>query len=247
MQRIWISLLLLGLCVSIWAQDGSSSNPDVAPDQTLEAIKKVEPKFPSAAQGKILSGEVVVSVEIAESGDVSGVELVGGNSMLSDAAIGAAKQWKFKPFTRDGKPAKIKILLPFKLVQPQSSPMSVKLISQPDQTTKSPLPNVTAEVIPGSPKPVRVSQNIMQSFVAQRVNPVYPSAARQAKIQGPVSLKVLVGKDGRVRHVEAVSGPAQLVDAAMYAVQQWRYRIFVLDDQAVEVETMVTINYTIAG
>src|SRR5690348_6986235 len=104
MKPIWISILLLGLCANIPAQNGSSSNPDVAPDLTLEAITRVDPEFPAAAQGKVLSGEVVVSVEIDESGDVSGVHLVGGNSMLADAAISTAKQWKFKPFTRDGKP-----------------------------------------------------------------------------------------------------------------------------------------------
>jgi len=87
----------------------------------------------------------------------------------------------------------------------------------------------------------------MQAFLVQKAPTLYPAAARQAKIQGSVSLKVLIGKDGHVRHLEATSGPEQLVDSAIETVRKWKYRPLVLDDKPVEVETTLTINYVVAG
>jgi TonB family protein len=57
----------------------------------------------------------------------------------------------------------------------------------------------------------------------KEVAPVYPPAAKQAGIQGNVRLRVTINKDGSVMDVQVLSGPPQLVKAAIDAVQQWRY------------------------
>jgi outer membrane biosynthesis protein TonB len=58
-------------------------------------------------------------------------------------------------------------------------------------------------------------------------------------------LHVIIGKDGTVLIADPVSGPNELVDAAVATVKQWRYKPTLSDGQPVEVETQVSINYTL--
>ena len=75
-------------------------------------------------------------------------------------------------------------------------------------------------------------------LVKQRVNPVYPPLAKQAGIQGSVRLRVTINKDGSVMDIWVLSGPPQLVGAALDALQQWRYS----PNKVVRV-TVVTVNF----
>lgn len=80
-------------------------------------------------------------------------------------------------------------------------------------------------------------------YVTYRVQPTYPELARSQRIQGPVLLKVLVGKDGTVQQVQVVSGDPKLATAAADAVVKWRFKQFVLSGQPAEFQTQVTVNF----
>ncbi len=60
--------------------------------------------------------------------------------------------------------------------------------------------------------------------ILKRVEPVYPPLARQARISGVVHLRVTIGTDGTVQHMEIASGHPLLVPAAMEAVKQWVFQ-----------------------
>jgi protein TonB len=96
------------------------------------------------------------------------------------------------------------------------------------------------------PKPVRIS-HLMDGYLIYRLQPEYPPIARQARIQGSVVLHALIGRDGRIEKLQALSGPVMLVQSAINAVSQWRYRPYVLNNEPVEVETQITVNFTLAG
>lgn len=74
-----------------------------------------------------------------------------------------------------------------------------------------------------------------------KVDPKYPPMARQTRTQGPVVLTALIGRDGHIENLHAVSGHPLLIPAALEAVRQWRYRPTMLNGQPVEVETQVTV------
>jgi protein TonB len=93
---------------------------------------------------------------------------------------------------------------------------------------------------------VRVS-HMMEGNLIHRVQPDYPQLARQARIQGIVVLRAIINRDGRIENLQVVSGHPMLVPAAIEAVRQWRYRPYLLNDQPVEVETQVTVNFTLSG
>jgi TonB family protein len=82
-------------------------------------------------------------------------------------------------------------------------------------------------------------------YLLQRVEPEYPEAARQRRIQGPVVLDALIGSNGSVRELSVISGDPQLAKAAMDAVRQWRFRPHQLDGKAVEFETRITVNFAL--
>ena len=72
------------------------------------------------------------------------------------------------------------------------------------------------------------------------------AAAKQARIQGVVRLKVLVGKDGKVESVSVIEGHPLLRSAAMDAAKQWVYKATVLNGAPVEVQTEAEVNFTLS-
>jgi TonB family protein len=100
----------------------------------------------------------------------------------------------------------------------------------------------SAQVRPSS---VRVSSSVMENYVIKKVPPQYPRAG-DAHIQGIVVLHVRVSKTGDVENIELVSGHPVLAPAAIDAVKQWKYRPYELNGWPVEVDTQVTVNFTLS-
>lgn len=94
-----------------------------------------------------------------------------------------------------------------------------------------------------SSKPTFRTSFMLQGSLTRRVEPVYPSPARIARIQGPVVLEAIIAKDGTMQQLHLISGHPFLVKAAMDAVSQWRYKPYVLNGEAIEVETQITVNF----
>jgi periplasmic protein TonB len=105
----------------------------------------------------------------------------------------------------------------------------------------------TGAKLPAKPKLVRVSQGVTEGLLVHKVTPQYPFVAKQAHVQGAVILKAIIGKDGKVQNVQPESGSPLLASAAVSAVKQWRYKPYVLNGTPVDVETTVTVNFTLAG
>ena len=88
---------------------------------------------------------------------------------------------------------------------------------------------------------------MLEGSLIRRVQPVYPPLARSARIQGPVVLAAVIGKDGAMENLRLISGHPMLVPAALQAVSQWRYRPYILNGEAIEVETQITVNFILGG
>jgi periplasmic protein TonB len=85
--------------------------------------------------------------------------------------------------------------------------------------------------------------HMMEGNLIHRIEPRYPPLAIQARIQGDVVLQAIISRSGTIENLQLVSGHPMLVRAAMDAVRQWRYRPYVLNDEAIEVETQVTVKF----
>lgn len=93
-------------------------------------------------------------------------------------------------------------------------------------------------------KPYPIS-NLNPGMLIKQVQPIYPAIAQQTHTEGKVVLVAVIDTQGRIENLRAVSGHPFLVPAAINAVQQWRYRPYILNGQPVEVETQITVNFTL--
>ncbi len=108
----------------------------------------------------------------------------------------------------------------------------------------------SATVAPPPPKPGAHAprpSRMMEGNLIYKVQPIYPPMARAVRVQGSVILKAVISKSGAIENLQVVSGHPMLVKAAIEAVSQWRYRPYVLNDEPVEVETQVTVNFLLSG
>jgi periplasmic protein TonB len=95
------------------------------------------------------------------------------------------------------------------------------------------------------PQKMKISSGVMNGNLLQKITPRYPEIARQARISGTVVLQATISKTGQIINLKVVSGPAMLQQAALEAVQQWRYRPYELNGEPVEVETTVNVVFNL--
>ena len=86
---------------------------------------------------------------------------------------------------------------------------------------------------------------VQEAKLIHRVMPTYPPLARQARISGVVKLQGIIGKDGRIRELQLLSGHPLLAQAALDAVRQWVYSPTFLNNEPVEVIAPIDVNFTL--
>ena len=95
-----------------------------------------------------------------------------------------------------------------------------------------------------SKKPnVRISCSLLNAHPLKIIRPAYPALARQTHVEGRVSLNCFVGTDGLVKSIEVKKGHPLLIQAATDAVSHWTFKPVMLNGKAVEVETIVNIDF----
>jgi periplasmic protein TonB len=94
-----------------------------------------------------------------------------------------------------------------------------------------------------APQKLRVSSGVADGLKIHDVQPAYPQMARIAHIQGDVILQATISKNGVIENLRAVQGHPILIQAAMDAVKQWKYKPYILNGEPVEVETTVKVQF----
>jgi TonB family protein len=94
---------------------------------------------------------------------------------------------------------------------------------------------------------IRLGGNVEAAKVITKVQPVYPESAKAAGAQGSVLLHAVVSKDGKPLSLQVLNSQINpdLARAAVEAVSQWRYQPTLLNGEPVEVDTVVTVNFTL--
>jgi protein TonB len=105
------------------------------------------------------------------------------------------------------------------------------------------LVNVSPHVPRATPQTLKVSQGVSQGLLVKKVPPVYPPQALQSRIEGSVEIAATISKEGNITNVKLLSGDAVLGRAAMDAVKQWKYMPYYLDNQPVDIQTQITVNF----
>jgi protein TonB len=101
--------------------------------------------------------------------------------------------------------------------------------------------------VPVVPQRIRISAGVTRGLLIQRVEPVYPTLAKSARVQGDVVLSAIIDSNGQIKNLQLVSGHPMLVPAAFAADKQGRYKPYLLNGQPVEVETTITVIFTLTS
>jgi len=272
-RSLAVAISFLLASIAVWPQsdsakpksDASSSAPSSSspplsapsspadPDSTkIELVKGERAIYPLAAEEKKLQGQVWVSLHISETGDVEGVDVVSGDPILAAAAVSAIKKWKFKPYIKNGHPVRVLYKMPMDFAfreNVKDTPMPGENSSIPsvdknpaDASSQPPNDPPNGNNVAGI-KQVRISQGVSKGLLLHKVQPIYPLEAMRNHVQGTVLLRAVIDKNGRISSLEPISGPKELTPAAIGAVEQWRYKPYLLQGEPVEVETQITVNF----
>ena len=227
MKRAALTLAFIGSLACAQTSPPQNSSPVV-----LNVKKLVRPDYPDAAVHQGIQGRVVVAVLIDEKGKVIEATVEHGDPLLADSAVRAIKKSEYEPPTQDGKPVRVRL----HLYRDFAFSENVK-----DYAQSPPKPWLSEPSSGG--KVVRVSSGVQAGQLVHQVMPTYPPEAKHLEIQGTVVLHAVIDQDGMVRNLVVVAGAKQLIQAAVGAVEQWRYKPYYLQGEPVSVDTTINVNF----
>jgi len=70
-------------------------------------IHKVQPTYPPLARQAHIQGTVVLQALIGKDGSIQNLHVVSGHPMLTNSALEAVKEWKYKPYYLNGEPVEV--------------------------------------------------------------------------------------------------------------------------------------------
>jgi TonB family protein len=216
------SAALLAAVVAIWFFPITSPAQTVVDDPgiTVDAgdglVHRNPVHYPPGAPA---SGTVTIEATLDAKGEVSDAHVTSGPDELRKPALSSVLGWHY--LTSAGALPTVRISIRF---------------DPPQVATAVPTAKATA---------IRLGGNVHSPRLVHKTPPVYPPDAKQAGIQGTVSLGVRIATDGTVKEVKLNSGDPLLVQAAIDAVKQWVYARTLLNGNPVEVLTEVTVNFTL--
>jgi TonB family protein len=186
-------------------------------------LDAINPPYPEEARAKQVQGDVMLDVDIDIQGQVVSAKVLKGNPLLREAALQAVKQWRYRPYMLNDEPVPVRFSVVMKFRIP-----GVPYQEEPQNES--------------APR-FKVSSGVMEGLLLHRVDPAYPSEAKEQHIQGDVVLVAVIDKEGKVARLRVVSGDPILAEASSKAVQQWKYRPYTIQGQPVEVETAITVRF----
>ena len=197
-------------------------------------IKDVKPVYPADARAAGIQGVVIIEALIDEQGRVSAARILRSVPALNQAALDAVLGWAFTPTMKDGAPVPVSMTVTVRFALDSKPPAvggvvgsgPVGGIAGGDAAT----PRAGGAK---TPPPTRLVD----------VKPVYPEAAREARIQGMVILELSIGKDGAVTSAKVLRSIPELDQAAIDAATQWKFTPTMKDGVAVPVVLAVTVNF----
>jgi TonB family protein len=99
----------------------------------------------------------------------------------------------------------------------------------------------------GKPSRLGVGGTVEAAKLVSRVQPLYPESAKAAGVQGTVVLHAVIGMDGKPLSLRVMNSQIDpdLARSAVEAVSQWRYTPTLLNGEPIEIDTTVSVVYSL--
>ncbi len=217
--------ILLPIAVSCLFVVTAISQTPVTSSEQPKTISAPTPVFPDEAKNFIYGDSITVSIDVDKKGKVSKASALGplapcsnlmdkGASAIAKAAVDAAKAIVFEPILKDGKPVESSHQIRYPLRAPSQAPG--------EQGSKV------------------IKSGVLNGKVLSLPQPDYPANAKAIRAAGAVSVQVLIGENGNVLSVAAISGHPFLREPAAQAACRARFAEVRLSDQLVRVSGVLT-------
>jgi TonB family protein len=217
--------------------------------QAPQILSKMDPQYPQQARDAKIQTDVHLLVTIGTDGRVMNLSIASGHPLMIQSTLESVRQWQFASAMQNGIPvvARFPLTVPYRL-DGGNEPLPMTPPPPPPPGAGE-APHMVQDSRPPTPSRIRVGGNVQSAMLVNKVDAVYPEAARTAgpnggPLEGIVKLAVVIGKDGAVQSVTPTEGHPLLAAAAQEAVQQWTYKTTRLNGDPVEVATTVDVNFT---
>jgi protein TonB len=115
----------------------------------------------------------------------------------------------------------------------------------PPPPPPTPTPVVKPVATPASDSVVKLTSVLTQGRALRKVEPPYPTIAKQTRVQGMVQVQIAISETGEVNDVVLLSGHPLLRDAALRAAKQWLFKPTELNGRPVRAIGLITFNFKI--
>lgn len=184
-------------------------------------INKIDPIYPEICRRARVEGVVILNVRTDEDGRVDQVNVANSRDpLLTRAAIEAVKQWRYQPFYSRGRryPILFTVTVRFQLSNGLENNSRGR-----EQEEETPL---------------------LKPKIIHQVEPVYPERARRAGIEGMVMLRIRTDNEGNVNSIEVLRSDSSILNqAAIDAVEQWKYQPPYKNGNPIPIVTIVAVKF----
>lgn len=223
-------------------------------------LSHVEPVYPQEALDRGMDGEVVLMGRTDLDGNVGNVQVLKGHPLFASAAKKALCQWKYSIWKIDGvkNPLDLSMIIifrrqPSKAAEDEAFKRCRALLPSPAESKALPriLELLTINAIkPGADKEETLAEklgakSVEAPILVRRVEPKYPAAALQQKVQGEVILKCASDAEGRITTVDVIKGPGALTGESVEIARLWKYSPFRVDGVPRPVEAFLVFIYNL--
>lgn len=226
-----------------WHGTSKRSNPAnllAAPDTGLVDVIEIDqvetkphpihivgPEFPEEAFKIKTEGMVTLRLIVNVDSSVSDVTVLSGPEIFHRAAVDAVLQWRFRPAKIGGRAVPVSLVMPIGFSHNAENEHEILPAKRTGQAPTENPDRVTA------PKPGQGDNGDQKTLefwsvdekpvVSHAVEPIYPDAARKARLTGNVFLKFKVNVDGSVSDVNVIKGNVVFKKPAIDAASQYRF------------------------
>lgn len=218
------------------AHDETVSSSATTATRRLRVLRRVLPAYPKEARKAGIEGPVVLNAIIADDGTLVALEVVSGDPVLASAAKEAARQWQFEKPTPQSNPHTT-ITMNFDW---RSKGVTVSE-GQAFYSPPSKPPDLLEEVL-------RVGGKVSAPRMLYNPPPQYPKQAREDRVEGEVTVELVVTAEGSVRDPKvAKSLRPDLDESALDAVSQWKFDPATKDGVPVAVRVNVVVRFRLTS
>jgi TonB family protein len=212
----------------------------------------VKPAYPPLALSSGVQGVVIIEATIDSGGNVVHTRVLRGQPLLDQAATDAVQQWRFEPTMLNGAPVPVIMTVTVNFRADggprQDGPRTAvgmetpPVVAATQMAPPPPPPPPAPELVDGL-KPVRVGGTIKPPVKTTHVNAVYPADALASNVGGVVILQATIDTAGNVVAAQVIKSIPMLDQAAIDAVEQWKFEPTLLNGVPTPLIMTVTVNF----